>query len=601
MIVSFSLKIKTKIPFASPVLLVDCSPSMKNYRAEIHQTIDSLHFEHQKIFFSDTIYTDKEKQTGKFTNITNALITARNLSPSAIMLISDGNHNFGPSPNDVLNDFKIPIYCFGAGNKNIKDQAIVHLFYPEYSFRNDTVLVEAIVDVDGMGGKIGKISLKAGNIYLEKNFKLTESLTRHSIEFKFVPRKIGDEKCKISLTPQPEEINYNNNNCTFFINVFERKLSLLYYTDYPSFNTIFIANCLKNNINLELSQAIRVSENRFKTTGTIVNQEKFDLNQFNIIIFDNINAREIHQDIKEFIHNGKGILITGIIRGTNEILNEILPFRIVGTQLEQELPVKVLLPFSVLFPAEDYAPISKITRIIGINPQTTLIAQAGDIPLIGYRQVNSGAIFQINIPDLGVWHFAQLNLNHRDILNPLLEEIVRFLSPYGRSERLILESPKRQYQIGEKISFYLKSYNRNLMPGSGGDFYLEFRQKKFPFFEIRPGIYEVTFYAETPGEFAVFAQGNFHDDTLRSNQLKFNIVEINSESEEIINEQLLEEIAQKSNGGYYNLSQLKNFEPPQVKENYENKNFPFDQPFFYIFIFCLLVLDWIIRKKGGLI
>lgn len=599
MITNFSLNIKTKITPGPPVLLIDCSPSMKNYLSEITQLTSGLNFKHKKLFFSDTVYEKQSQITVRFTNITNALMTARDLSPSAIILISDGNHNSGSSPLELLENFKVPIYCFGAGNTKLKDQAIVNIFYPRYAFRNDTVSVQANVEVAGME-KIGKIILSGEKIYLEKTFKLTKSLSRQSFEFYFVPQKSGNNKYKISLTSQPEEMDYNNNTYNFSIDVFERKISLLYYTDHPSANTVFITNFLKNNVNVELTQSVRVSEDKFITTGRIINQRDIDLAQFDIIIFDNIDGGRIQQYIKEYINNGKGLLISGVIRGTNEVLNEILPFRVTGTQLNNELPIKVLSPFSVFSSQGVYAPVSKINLVTGINPQTVLIAQAGDYPLVGYRQINRGVIFQINIPDIGLWHFAQLNLNNRDILTPLLEELIRFLSPYGRNQRLILETKKLQYHIGEKILLSLQCYNKNFTPGSAGNFYLGFRDKKIPFFEVKPGFYETTFTADTTGEFTISAQGYLNSDTLTSNKLTFNIIEIPSEPEELLNEYLLEEIARKTGGNYYPLSRLKEFQPPPI-EYYETKSIQFDQPILYILICCLLILDWFIRKKGGLI
>lgn len=569
---------------------------MKKYLPEIIQVINTLSFKHQKLFFSETVYTKQEQITDRLTNITNALIASHYLFPSAIILISDGNHNSGPSPLELLDNFKTPIYCFGIGNKELKDQAIVNLFYPKYAFRNDTVSVEANVEVTGIE-KIGNIILSGDKIYLKKTFKLTEPLNRQTLEFHFVPQKPGNNRYKISLTPQPEEMDYNNNNYRFSIEVLESKISLLYYTDYPSPNIVFITNLLKNNRNLELTQAIHISEDRFIIPGRTINQKDIDLAQFDIMVFDNIDATRIKHHIKEYLNKGKGVLISGIIRGTNQGLNEILPFPVAGTQLTQELPIKVQSPFSVFSPAESYVPILKINLVTGINPQTVLIAQAGDYPLVGYRQINRGVIFQLNIPDIGVWHFAQLNLNNRDILGPLLEEIIRFLSPYGRNERLILESAKQQYHRGERISLHLQCYNRNFMPGSGGNFYLDFGQKKIPFFEIKPGFYETTFSADTAGEYTIFAQGYLNGDTLKSNKLILEITEISSESEEILNEQLLEEIGRRSGGNYYPLSRLKEFQPPPANEYYQTKNIQFDQPFLYILICGLLILDWIIRKK----
>ena len=600
LIANFSIHFRKTVELSPPVLLLDFSPSMKGNITKILSEIDSVKFKCKKFFFSESVYTDTSGIKPRFTNITSALRYGEELTPSSIILISDGNHNYGPAPDEILENFKTPVYCFGVGNKFVKDQSIVNVFYSDYAFRNETTAVEVVIETKGFGGRVGRIGLKSDGIEIVKDFKLSEILSHQSVEFKIVPKKIGEQKFKISLTPQVGESDYSNNEYNFSILIFERKIMVLYYTDHPSFNTQFITNSLKKNIDIEYSELVRISNSKYHTRGRYVNNGKLDLKQFDIIIFDNIDGT-VNIDLKDFLNKGKGILITGSISGINNILNDILAFPVTGGQIVEELPLKILSPFSILTPLEEYAPVAKINRALGINQNTTLIARAGEFPLIGYRKVGNGFVFQINISELGVWHFTQLNLYNKDILNPLIRDILRFLSPYGKSERLLLKTAKNQYRIGEQIRFELRSYNRNLSPGSGGEFYLNFQNKKIPFFEVKSGVYEVSLFSEKSGEFSVFAMGNLNDDTLKSNKLDLKIVEVESEPADLINEQLLEQIALKTRGGYYDISQLKEFNPPERQKRYEVVKFSFDRPILYFLIFVLIVIDWIIRKKGGMV
>lgn len=597
---NFSFYFKKSINLSPPVLLIDHSPSMKSHLKEILSRVDSLQFKYQKFFFSDSVYSDTSRSKPMFTNITNALKFGENLSSVCLILLSDGNHNYGPPPGDILDNFETPVYCFGAGIKNITDQLIADVIYPDYAFCNDTTAIEIIIETIGLGGKSGLVNLKSADIDITREIKLSENFSRQSVNFKIVPRKVGRHRFKISLKPQINETSYRNNEYNFTINVFERKIRILYYTDHPSFNTQFIINSLKKNIDVEYSEAIQISKDLFVRKGRFVSEREIEFNQFDIIIFDNVDADHLNIDFKGFLHKGGGMLITGGISGVNQNLNEILPFRVTGTQLQQELPIKILLPFSILLPKEEYPPVSRINHILGVNQNAILIARAGDFPLIGYRKVGSGFVFQINILELGVWHFAQLNLN-RDILNPLIEDVLRFLSPYGRSERLLIKSAKNQYQTGEEIRFILKAYNQNLTPGFGGEFYLAYQNKKIPFFEITPGVYEAVLYAENPGEYTFSALGVLQNDTLKSNQLNIKIVERETETEELMNEELLQEIASRTGGEYYEISRLTEFVPPGNQKRDKVVNVSFDKPLFYFLIFVLVTIDWIIRKKGGMI
>ncbi len=600
LISNVSIQLQKTVELSPPVLLFDFSPSMKNHIKKILPEIDSLKFKYKKIFFSESVYTDTSGVKPRFTNITSALRYGERLNPSNIILISDGNHNYGPAPEEILDNFKTPVYCFVTGNKSVSDQSIANVFYSDYAFRNETTAVEVVIETKGFGGGVGRIGLKSDGIEIVKDFRLSENHTHQSVEFKIVPGKIGEQKFKISLTPQVGESDYSNNEYNFSILIFERKIMVLYYTDHPSFNTQFIKNSLKKNIDIEYSELVRISNSKYHTRGRYVNNGIVELKQFDIIIFDNIDGT-VNIDLKDFLNKGKGILIAGDILGINNSLNDILAFPVAGGQILEELPINILSPFSLLTPAEEYAPVSKINRTLGLNQNTTLIARAGEFPLIGYRKVGNGFVFQINISELGVWHFTQLNLYNKDILNPLIRDILRFLSPYGKNERLLLKTAKNQYRIGEQIRFELKTYDQNLSPGSGGEFYLNFQNKKIPFFEVKPGIYEASLFSEKSGEFDVFAMGNLNNDTLKSNKLDLNIIEVEIEPEELINEQLLEQIALKTNGGYYDISQLKEFNPPERQKRYEVVKFSFDRPILYFLIFVLIVIDWIIRKKGGMV
>uniref|UniRef100_A0A7V3VV69 VWA domain-containing protein n=1 Tax=candidate division WOR-3 bacterium TaxID=2052148 RepID=A0A7V3VV69_UNCW3 len=596
-----TITVNKRISLNLPVMLIDCSPSMKNYLKDILSMVDSLKFRFNKIFFSDSIFYNIEGARGKFTDITSALLYCEKLSPSAVVLISDGNHNYGRPPSEILSDYKTPVFCFATGNKELKDQAITDLIYPDYSFFNDTITIEVIIGTNGFAGGKGKVVLKSEDIALEKSFKLSQDFAQQSVEFKFIPRKPGEQRFMVSLYPQPGESNLQNNEYPFSITVFEQKIKVLYYTEHPSFNTRFIIEVLQNNPDIELSQVIKISRDEILTSNENLREGLIDFNQFDVVIFDNINGDRAVNEMKDFLYKKKGILFIGDIRGAGPDLNDILCFPVTGTQYEGNFQLKVLLPFSVIIPGKEYAPISKINRTIGINPRTTILAQADGNPVIGYREVFNGRVFQINISEIGVWHFAQLGLNNQDILDPLLETILRFLSPYGKTERLILKPQKNQYHIGEQMKFELKAYDQRLLPGSGGNFYLEIQNKKIPFFEITPGRYETTVNAEKFGEFTVFAKGVLDNDTMVSKGIKVNILDIKTEPEEIINSHLLEEIGKKTKGGYHEFPMLKDFIPPERKERFEKKKISFDRPTNYFIIFFLLALDWIIRKRGGMV
>ncbi len=601
LISNFSFQYQREINSSPPIMLVDFSPSVLPLLHSIFGILDSLNFPFQKFFFSDSVYADTTGVNPRFTNITQALTFAAKLVPSAIILISDGNHNLGPPPEEIIKDFKIPIYCFGVGEQIKSNQAIAEIFYPDYAFLNDTIKVEVVIEATGLGNKIGKINLITEKSTLKKECKLSEQYARQSVVFDLVPTRTGTQRFKIKLEPQVSESNYLDNEQEFLITVFEKKASVLYYTDHPSFNTFFISRALKENPDIELASVIQIAPGRYEGIGKWVNENRIVLSAFDILILDNIDAITYDKKFRDFLAPKKGLLVCGNIYGMSAALNEILPFKVSGSQYLQDLPVKIIIPFSILAPGIEYPAVSRINQVLGVNQNAVLIAQAGSFPVLGYRKLVSGVVFQINISDLGVWQFIQSNLNNQDILKKLINDIIRFLSPYGGSTRLWVKIPKSKYHPGEIVKLYLKAYDQNLRLGSGGEFYLEYQNKKIPFIETRPGYYETQFSAEKAGTYTLWVKGTLQNDTLHSNPLNLEVTAEEKESEEWLNVSRLEQIAKMTKGAYYDISMLKTFKPPAGETRYEIINFTFDKPFFYLLIFMLILIDWIIRKKGGMV
>uniref|UniRef100_A0A7V1EIL9 VWA domain-containing protein n=1 Tax=candidate division WOR-3 bacterium TaxID=2052148 RepID=A0A7V1EIL9_UNCW3 len=142
---SYNFKIKGKT--GPPVTLIDVSPSMKSYINNVMEEVKNVKYEHRKVFFSESTAINPAVAGGRFTDITRAILKAKEFNPSAILLISDGNHNFGSLPQNIIADLKIPVFTFGVGKESMRDQRIVDVLFPDHIFKDDTVRIEVILTV----------------------------------------------------------------------------------------------------------------------------------------------------------------------------------------------------------------------------------------------------------------------------------------------------------------------------------------------------------------------------------------------------------------------------------------------------------------------
>lgn len=602
---SYNLKIKKQIGL--PLLLIDLSPSMTDYLRIVQDELAKIKFEYKMLAFSESIYilpNLPDTPVGRFTDINAAIVKAMQYNPSAIILVSDGNHNYGPSPLTQMKESKTPIFAFGIGNESSKDQRIIDLFYPEYVFKNDTINIEVIIESRGFSGGNGRVILKSLNEDFDwrQKYSLSERAAQTSVNFKIPAFIGGTQHFKIIIEDLPEETDLQNNQREFFLDVLEKKTKVFYYTDHLSFNTKFIVPRLKENSLIDLQAIARIGPDKFQDITKNEPTNLPEISKFDILVLDNINGTLfLLTNLNRFLEEGKGILFLGSIQGMTVELREILPIDITGKKLEGNFNLKILRNFSSLSPQDSLPPVHSINQVIGFKSGLINIAEIENLPAIGYRVYKNGIVFQINVIDIGLWHFTQTGFSNKETIGILLDDIIRLLSPWGRKERLILKVRQQQYLPGEVLHFRLTSYDKNFLRASGGDFFLQWGRKRIPFFEIKSGIYETEYIPEIAGEFDIFATGNLGEEELKSNTVRIKINQTLRETKAEMNKQLLQEIAERTGGKYYPLSEIDKFQPPTHRLLHETKKISPDIPVSYLLIFILLAIDWFLRRKEGLI
>jgi len=600
---SFKIPMKTQ----KPLLLVDCSASMSDNFPLILQEIKKIDFPHRVLFFSETLYTSipvESIPSGSYTDITGALLKVSKEAPF-IILVSDGNHNYHRPDWNKIGKSSTPVYCFGIGGTPGKDLAIVDLLYPEYGFAGDSFNVKVIVQSQGFKNGRGKIKLRSKNKKIKSNrsFPLTEEPTKNEVDFKIYTPYPETLFFSINLLPQAGEETYKNNNLSFSIQILKGKIDVLYYTEHLSFNTRFIFRALSADPYTNLIPLVKVAPQKYINLNGYKEQGALPpLNKFDVLVLDNVNSDSLPwQNLGEEVKQGLGLLHIGLTEGRNPFLRNLLPISTTGFPIKIQEKIVIKEPFSCLIPGDDYPPFSYINRVIGTKKESVILAEAGRIPIIGYLRLDRGIIFQINGVEIGSWQFLQTGLKQKDLLTPLLGDIIRFISTAGRNRRLILSSLRKNYSIGETIELSLQSYDRNFKPCGGGEFYVDLFGKKIPFFETRPGIYKASFPAPQKGTYRLTASGNLGDEILTSNELILKIKQGDLESEHSLNKEFLKTLASKTGGRYSPFDSLERFSMPVVQKSYQEKSFNFNTPLSYFLIFILLTADWFLRRKRGII
>jgi hypothetical protein len=592
-----------------PVLLIDCSTSMTDHIPTIIQEVDALPYPHTTFFFSESLITQAHNGValtpGRFTDITRALTEASELRPSAIIIVSDGNHNYGASPFVFAKHLTVPVYCFGVGDATGKDLLIVDMVYPTYAFQGDSVKIEAVVESRGFSGGKGEIWLQtsSGKTGQKKSFFLSDVIAKTTVDFWLHVTEPGVENIHVYITPHPDEENRENNTFDFSLEVLNKKINVLYVTDHVSFNTKFILHALSEDQHVALFPFMKITRDRYQTLDTGSDGAPFPLlDNFDAAVFDNVNYNTLPwHDIELFLNHGKGILCCGAVEGLTSEWRTILPITVTENIIESDHPIMIVYPFSLLAVSDRYPPFSHSNKVIGLKENTVVVAEAQHSPVIAYRNYRGGVVFQINATEIGSWQFLQAGMKHDNVLSRFLGDIIRFISPLGQRTRLVLTSLRRDYTIGETVTLTLQSYDRNFRRTGSGDFYCNIGTTTIPFFEISEGRYEAIFIAKEHGALQMVATGKLGAEILHSDTLIIVISPQAIEAERGLNRQLLQPLAEMTGGSYHTLDELATFRPPHPGEQYSVKIINFNTPISYVVIFIFLAIDWSLRRRRGIV
>ncbi|UCD19107.1 MAG: VWA domain-containing protein [candidate division WOR-3 bacterium] len=605
LVTNYTLRIPSGEKQRSPFVLIDYSSSMASSLPTILDAVRKIEFPHELYFISESLLTETEpRRLGSYTDISTAITQAATMQPSFLLLVSDGNHNFGTSPLASLDGLNIPVFVCGVGDEAERDGSIIDVDAPAYAYPGDSTAIEVTVESGGYTGGNGWVTLNtaSGENIDAQMFPLSGVTAKSRLTFWYIPRQPGTATFNIEMEPLADEISYANNESTISLSVLEEKIKVLYYTDHVSFNTKFILEALALNTNMSVSPLVRKGPGKYsRLLETSDDAELPDITAFDVVILDNANVRNIPwRHLPELLNNGMGIVLIGQIEDADEQWRRIMPINTTGSLQEGKHEIEVIETFSVLT-VGNYPPARSMLRTVGSKHDATIIARSKDLPVIGFRRNGKGRVFQICIDDLGTWSFLLQGIRNTDLMYDLVSDIVRFLSPRGTQTRLVLRTERWDYQIGENMQLSLQSYDRDFRRTGGGDFFLIVGDSKVPFYEVRRGIYESSTVLREEGTHDIFAKGELDGERLTSNTVEVNIIPRSDEAEHMLNRTLLELIAARTKGKYLLLKDLHQIEPlsPARESRLHGRMVNLNSPVVYLAVLIMLVVDWILRRRRG--
>lgn len=270
----FSPLIRTvKYTLEKPIVILahDNSSSIKhtaskdfnyeNYQQEMLALKEMLseHYEVKTYSFGDSVKRDLEFTANN--TITNAAKWAsqlhtemQNRNVGAVIWATDGLFNTGGSPVFDLQKLNAAVYSIALGNTSAsRDLIISNVNHNDIVFLNNEFQVEILIQAHQLKDQTLKISLydKVG-LLKEQTITIDRESFFKELNFSVPAREKGLQAYRIEASKLNDELTYSNNMLKFFVDVVDKKKSVLIAAHAPHPDISAIKNALELNAQYEV-------------------------------------------------------------------------------------------------------------------------------------------------------------------------------------------------------------------------------------------------------------------------------------------------------------------------------------------------------------
>ncbi|RME74542.1 MAG: VWA domain-containing protein, partial [Planctomycetota bacterium] len=336
----------------------------------------------------------KLKSQGKFTRLGQCILDAKTellragYTIAAMVLFTDGQSNAGIPPTKAayrLLAAKIPLFIFGIGTRDVeKDLELFGLNTRKTAKVGDYIPFHFKVRSKGIYNKDLFVYLKKNGKEVHRQFlhlgkpKQGKSFLIQEVRFKYKVSMPGKYEFTVEIPPLKDEANKKNNRLSFWLDVKDKKLWVLYVEGYPRWEYRYLKNALIRDRTLKVQCLLASADPEYPqesspdvesltgfpntsipfdskegSTLPYTEKQKEDilrkLKRYNVIIFGDIppsyfSAAQLAA-IAQFVEEGGGfIMISG---------EKFSPHAYYSTPIANILPVQLERPDLVEIPLDE--------------------------------------------------------------------------------------------------------------------------------------------------------------------------------------------------------------------------------------------------------
>ncbi len=587
---------------------------------------------------------DTLKFNGPLTNLGEVVNPKSNQwiqnSVDALLLFSDGIHNWGESPLSGLSRSAIPVHTVRTGSlQQAPDLLLTRVIYPDVVFTGEAIEITAFFRGTGYAGQQAEIMLRGNGLSAnQQQIVIPPQGLETSVTFKTRFEQPGLINAVLSLSQLEDESNTNNNQQQLLFHVLKGRYRVLLLGAAPHPDLGLLKRLLNRSEMMNLTVRTLKSTNTFYE-GAWLSENK--LSGMDVIILYGLPSRTVasslwNEIVSLLIQQKKPVLwiaAGGIDLARLQNIISILPVNKIESDHEHLLQPKFnaqqslhpLLQSDQDFPAyqqkwNTMPPIYSGWKQIQLKPESiTLIhgiplsgSGKDTLPLLTSRHAQDEKAAALLATGINRWHLLAAGLGEpTPPFVSFLPHIVRRLAIKEDIAPVRMVSDRLVYNAGENIQVMIHINNAQYQPVNDAEIQLllETQNSKvtpLPVKSVDQGVYIAEFRRFLQGAYQLKLNAVYNGNVLGKDSLAFHIRNFQPEQTRTrVNHTLLKALSEQT-GGYSSVSDSLLFLLGQI--SYPQKTYDetrhvalYFSPWILTVIVLLLSVEWLIRKRKGML
>tara|TARA_R110002072_G_scaffold10821_2_gene50005 strand:+ start:6719 stop:8812 length:2094 start_codon:yes stop_codon:yes gene_type:complete len=619
------------------ISLIDNSSSMLNYKdsnsvkSSIIQFQKELKekykdkFDFQELEIGSEVSSDKLTFSSEESNLDKGFDYIYNLyynkNVGGIAFFSDGNFTSGMNPIYTAEKINLtPVFSVGIGDTVVKrDQFIRNVAVNDIAFFKNNFPIEIDIEARKMGVSNGVVSIwKNGEKIKEEKIEYKDGyLDFTHVSFEVEANEIGFVEYLVKINDAENESSYENNRRRFYVEIIDSRNKILILADAPHPDLSAIRQELKTDENVEVdSKLLRDWDGSLKDYSLLLLHNPNSMSQKLLTDIVNSKISVLHFVTAQTKTSVASQLKLGLAypngNRSDEVQGDVSSsFQLFEISDDLKASLKKWPPLTVKF-----GKIKSNSGNVLIHQKIGTIKKSDPVLYFGK---NSKMKYGVFVGE-GLWRwrlFDYANNKNTTRFNELIQKTVQYLTVKKNSDPLRINLPNRvttNDDITLNAEFYNSSFERIteptislvLMDREGIKVNYEFAKNSKD--------YVLSLGKLPEGKYEWKASAEFDRSNDRAGGKRFEksgVFVVDDVSKEAMNSyanhNLLQQIANKTNGQFYELNKVSNLlndldqRKDLVSISYQESSFDdlIDWKWLFFLVIVLLGTEWFIRRYSG--